>query len=79
VGFSCKEPFSAGRGSNQDDITNENYRVSDATIAWDTDGSHSMKMSPGLVEGKDKHNQSPKDGYRRSVRFMSAMTSLKIN
>ncbi|KAE9610236.1 putative transcription factor C3H family [Lupinus albus] len=66
MGFSSKEPFSRGRGSNKDDILNKDYRVSDATIA---DGSHSMKMSPGFEERKHKrHSQSPKNGLRRPVR-----------
>ncbi|CAL0325189.1 unnamed protein product [Lupinus luteus] len=69
MGFSSKEPFSRGRGSNKDDILNKDYKVSDATIAWDTDGSHSMKMSPGFEDRKHKrHSQSPKNGLRRPAR-----------
>ncbi|XP_061344635.1 zinc finger CCCH domain-containing protein 38-like [Gastrolobium bilobum] len=60
MGFSWKEPFSGGRGSNKDDITNKDYGDLDATIAWDTDGSYDMKMSPGFEEWKNKkHSQSP--------------------
>ncbi|TKY60419.1 Zinc finger CCCH domain-containing protein 38 [Spatholobus suberectus] len=68
MGFSCKEPFSGGRGSNTDDFTNKDYRVLDATDAWDTDGSYSMTMSPGPEDCKNKYSQSPKDGCSRSVR-----------
>ncbi|RDX62282.1 Zinc finger CCCH domain-containing protein 38, partial [Mucuna pruriens] len=69
MGFSCKEPFSGGRGSNKDDIMDRDYKVLDATDARDTDGSYSMKMSPGFEDCKNnKYNQSPKNGCNRSVR-----------
>ncbi|TKY73850.1 Zinc finger CCCH domain-containing protein 38 [Spatholobus suberectus] len=69
TGFSSKEPFSGGGGSNKDDIMNKDYRVLDATIEWDEDGSYSKKMSPGFEEWKHKrHSQSPKNGWSRSVR-----------
>ncbi|KAK7247562.1 hypothetical protein RIF29_42447 [Crotalaria pallida] len=69
VGFSSKEPYSGGRDSNKDDIVNEDCRVFDAAIGRDADGSHSMKMSPGLEEWKHKrHSQSPKNGRGRSAR-----------
>ncbi|KAJ1405061.1 Zinc finger, CCCH-type [Sesbania bispinosa] len=69
MGFSSKEPFPGGRGSNNDDVTNKDYSVLDATVAWKTDGSCSMTMSPGFEEWKNKKlGQSLKDSCNRSVR-----------
>lgn len=77
MGFSCKEPFSGGRGSNKDDFKNKDYKVLDATIAQDTDGSYNMEMSPGFEEWKNKkYSQSPKNGHSRSVRFVSLLISV---
>ncbi|KAK7350870.1 hypothetical protein VNO77_09899 [Canavalia gladiata] len=60
---------SGGRGSNKDDLMNKDYRVSDATMEWDTDGSYNKKLSPGFEEWKHKrHSQSPKNDWSRSVR-----------
>ncbi|RDX91346.1 Zinc finger CCCH domain-containing protein 38, partial [Mucuna pruriens] len=72
MGFSSKEPFSGGRGSNKDDIMNEDYRVLDSTMEWDEDGSYNKKISPGFEEWKHKrHSQSPKNGWSRSSRSRS--------
>jgi len=75
MGFSSKEPFSGGRGSNKDDIMNKDYRVLDATMEWDEDGSYNNEMSPGLEGWKHnkRHSQSPKNGWSRSVRFVSLL------
>ncbi|XP_027191714.1 zinc finger CCCH domain-containing protein 38 isoform X2 [Cicer arietinum] len=70
--FLSKEPFSGGRGSNRDDVRNEDYRVFDATIAQGTDGSYDMDISPGFEEWKNrKHGQSAKDDYGRRSRSHS--------
>ncbi|CAI8619114.1 unnamed protein product [Vicia faba] len=72
MGFSCKEPFSRGRGSSKDDVWNPDYEVLDATIAQDTDGSYNMKTSPGFEELKNrKHSQSAKNDYSRRSRSQS--------
>ncbi|KAL2657335.1 hypothetical protein AAZX31_04G195400 [Glycine max] len=73
MGFSSKEPFSGGRGSNKDDIMNKDYRVLDATMEWDEDGSYNNEMSPGLEGWKHnkRHSQSPKNGWSRSSRSRS--------
>ncbi|XP_058731042.1 zinc finger CCCH domain-containing protein 38-like isoform X2 [Vicia villosa] len=72
MGFSCKEPFSRGRGSSKDDVWNPDYKVLDATIAQDTDGSYDMKTSPGFEESKNrKRNQSAKNDYGRRSRSQS--------
>lgn len=77
--FLSKEPFSGGRGSNRDDVRNEDYRVFDATIAQGTDGSYDMDISPGFEEWKNrKHGQSAKDDYGRSVEFVSLLISAVI-
>ncbi|XP_027341389.1 zinc finger CCCH domain-containing protein 38-like isoform X3 [Abrus precatorius] len=69
MGFSFKEPFPEGRGSNKDDITSKDYRALDATSAQDTDRSYSMEMSPGLEDWKSKkYSQSPRNGCSQSVR-----------
>ncbi|XP_057415865.1 zinc finger CCCH domain-containing protein 38 isoform X2 [Lotus japonicus] len=70
--FLSKEPLSGGTHSNKYDGTNnEEYRVLDATIARDTDGSYGMEMSPGFEDWKNKHSQSPKNSYSRSSRSRS--------
>lgn len=72
MGFSSKD---GGRGMNKDDIMNKDQRVLDATMEWDTDGSHNKKMSPWLEEWKQKEfSQSPKNDWSRSVRFVSLLS-----
>ncbi|KAI5384210.1 hypothetical protein KIW84_071280 [Lathyrus oleraceus] len=72
MGFSCKDPFSGGRSSRKDDVWNPDYKVLDATIAQDTDGSYDMKASPGFEELKNrKHSQSVKNDYGRRSRSRS--------
>lgn len=67
VGFSSKEPFSGGRGSNKDDVMNKDYRILDTTMEWDEDGIYNKKMSPAFEEWKHKRqSQSPKNGWNRS-------------
>jgi len=74
MGFSSKEPFSGGRGSHKDDVINKDYGGLDATMEWDEGGSYSKKISPGSEEWKPKrHSQSPKNGWSRSVRFVSVL------
>ncbi|CAL0305284.1 unnamed protein product [Lupinus luteus] len=70
MGFSSKEPFSRGRGSNKDDImNNKDYRDWVETMEWDADGSYNNKLSPGFEERKYKRrSQSPKNGRSMSVR-----------
>jgi hypothetical protein len=76
MGFSRTEPFSGGRGSNKDDVRSGDYKVLDATIAQDTDGSYNMKTSPGFEEWKNrKHSQYSKNDYGRSVKFVSLLIS----
>jgi len=78
MGFSSKEPFSGGRGSHKDDVMNKDYGGLDATMEWDEDG-YSKKISPGSEEWKPKrHSQSPKNGWSRSVRFVSLGLSVLI-
>ncbi|WJX47735.1 hypothetical protein P8452_34393 [Trifolium repens] len=72
MGFSRTEPFSGGRGSNKDDVRSGDYKVLDATIAQDTDGSYNMKTSPGFEEWKNrKHSQYSKNDYGRRSRSRS--------
>ncbi|XP_019434527.1 PREDICTED: zinc finger CCCH domain-containing protein 55-like isoform X5 [Lupinus angustifolius] len=69
TGFSSKESFSRGRGSNKDDIMNKDYRDWDETMEWDADESYSKKFSPGFEELKyNRRSQSPKNGRSMSVR-----------
>ncbi|XP_061363614.1 zinc finger CCCH domain-containing protein 55-like isoform X2 [Gastrolobium bilobum] len=80
MGFSPKEPFSGGRGSNKDDIMNKDYRVLDATLEWDEDGSYDRKMSPGFEEWKhNRHSQSPQNGWSRSSRSQSPPHGLRFD
>jgi len=60
TGFSSKESFYGGRGSNEDDAMNKDHRVLDSRREWDTDGSYSRNM---------RHSQSPKNDWSRSVWF----------
>ncbi|KAE9604158.1 putative transcription factor C3H family [Lupinus albus] len=77
MGFSSKEPFSRGRGSNKDDIMNKDYRDWDETMEWDADGSYNKKFSPGFEEWKHKrHSQSPKNGPSMSVRSSRSRSPL---
>lgn len=69
TGFSSKEPFSGGRGSNKDAIVNKDYRDLDTAMEWDEDGSYIKKISPGFEEWKHKRDSpSPKNGWSRSAR-----------
>ncbi|GAU35086.1 hypothetical protein TSUD_70090 [Trifolium subterraneum] len=68
MGFSRTEPFSGGRGSNKDDVRNEDYK--------DTDGNYNMKTSPGFEERKNtKHSQYSKNDYGRRSRSQSRSPS----
>ncbi|KAJ7957003.1 Zinc finger CCCH domain-containing protein 38 [Quillaja saponaria] len=75
--FRTKEPFSEGRVTHKNDITNKDCsRRLDATMAWDGDASYGTRMSPGLEEWKhSSHSQSPRNGWGRSFRSRSRSRS----
>ncbi|KAK7316969.1 hypothetical protein RJT34_00813 [Clitoria ternatea] len=67
MGFSSKEPFSGGRGSNKDD--NKDYRVLVGTMEGDEDENYKKKISPEFEEWQHKrHSQSPKNDWSGSAR-----------
>ncbi|KAA8547011.1 hypothetical protein F0562_003440 [Nyssa sinensis] len=75
----CRSPDIAGRNDPKwygVEANNKDGReFSNATMAWDEDGSYSTKMYPGLDDLRQNSRHSPKSGWGRSYRSRSRSRS----
>ena len=75
LGLASGEPLPRSSVSLKDSsFSKGRNRNLEASLAWDGDGSYSMRMSPGLEEWRGpSRSLSPKNGWSRSLRFDSPL------
>ncbi|XP_048437845.1 LOW QUALITY PROTEIN: zinc finger CCCH domain-containing protein 38-like [Pyrus x bretschneideri] len=71
-----REPLPGSRGSHKHESTNKRCnRYMDDSMVWDGDENCSTRMSPGFDDWREHRSQSPKSGWKRSLRGRSRSRS----